>query len=738
MRWIRPFDQTANAVEQEWAYLKREEFWKLCVLFVIIGILPIGLDQRLLEPYQVDALGLCFLATAACGYWLSRLGLRLGIAGLIAGAVAAVALTMRWWPGPGVASLLLLPVGLAIFILGPRLSAIVSIAAVWFLFARPLGGLSSITLGETIAVSFAIGTVWTLRWITESSRQAMLSQLFGYYQRAQALLEEAREQRLTLNQANQDLAEAYRQLAKLHELVRASRLEAEAARRAKEEFVANVSHELRTPLNMIIGFSEMILNAPMTYGTLLPKALLSDIRIIHRNSQHLSQLINDVLDLSQIEAGQLSLSREWADAATIVREAVEAVEPLYRAKGLSLETAVPAMLPQVYCDRLRIRQILLNLLSNAGRFTTAGGVQVTASIDRNHLVFRVADTGPGIPREKQQKIFEPFQQLDASTRRLHGGSGLGLSISKRLVELHGGKMWLESEVGKGSTFFFSLPLNPMESDISDAARWVNPHTAHEPRSRPRVAVLPKPEPHILILEREEVLRHQIHIYLGDARVKSVSSLQELQKEIASDPPQVVLINDRQVMENRGLIQNLVAFPGRVPVVSCYVPGKREACEQLNVVEYLVKPITREALLAATHRVVPPQGSILIVEDDQETARLITRQLNSAGEGYRILRAADGARALAMMRERRPDAVFLDLGLPDQDGYEVLREKDADPAIRPIPVVIISARDPLGQPVVTSRLRVELAGGLSVRDVILCTAAISQALSPFKRQELASS
>ncbi len=721
----------ATPIEQEWAYLKREEFWKLCALFVVAGIAPITMGQWL-EPYQAAAFGLCFLTTAVGSYWLSRLSLRLGNAGLIVGMAATAALMMRWWPGPGAAFLLLAPTALAIFTLGRWSSAVVSLAAMWSLFARPFAGLPTVPLGEAIVAALVIGEIWALRWITEATRQEVYRQLFGYFQRAQALLEEARDQRLALQQVNEDLAEAYRQLAKLNELVRASRLEAEAARRAKEQFVANVSHELRTPLNMIIGFTEMILNSPMAYGAPLPKALLSDIRIVHRNSQHLSQLVNDVLDLSQIEAGQLSLSREWTEAAAIAREAVEAVEPLYRAKGLSLEMEASTTLPPVYCDRLRIRQILLNLLSNAGRFTTSGGVKIAAYVDRDHLVFRVADTGPGIPREKQQKIFEPFQQLDASTRRLHGGSGLGLSISKRLVELHGGKMWLESEEGQGSTFYFSLPLNPLASDLADAARWVNPYAVHEPRARPRVAALPQPEPHILIMEREDVLRRQVQAYLSDAQVKSVSNLEELRAEILAEQPQVVLINDQQVMENRGLIQGVTILPERAPVVSCYVPGKREACERLNVMEYLVKPITSEALLAAARRVAPPAGCLLVVEDDPEMARLIARQLSSAAEGYRILRAAEGARALAMMRERRPDAVFLDLGLPDQDGYEVLREKDADPALRTIPVVIVSARDPWGQPVVTNRLRVELAGGLSARDVILCTAAIGQALSPLKR------
>ena len=195
---------------------------------------------------------------------------------------------------------------------------------------------------------------------------------------------------------------------------------AEEARQAKRQFVANVSHELRTPLNMIIGFREMITQAPQVYSDELPASLLSDIAAIQRNSQHLSQLVNDVLDLSQIEAERIVLSREWASAQETVEEATTSVRALFDSKDLHLETDVPPDLPDVFCDSTRIRQVLINLLSNAGRFTERGGVRVRVGREADRLVVSVEDTGPSIAKEDQDRIFEPFQQLDNSIRRRHG------------------------------------------------------------------------------------------------------------------------------------------------------------------------------------------------------------------------------------------------------------------------------------------------------------------------------
>ena len=206
---------------------------------------------------------------------------------------------------------------------------------------------------------------------------------------------------------------------------------------------------------MIIGFSEMAMYSPETYGPNIPQALLADLEIVLRNSRHLSSLIDDVLDLSQIDAGQMALMKEPTALGEIIAAVATAVRPLFNSKGLYLRTDIPLNLPPLHCDRIRIRQVLLNLLSNAGRFTEKGGVWVGARQEGNQVVVSVADSGPGIKADEAAKVFKPFQQLDGSIHSYWTGSGLGLSVSKHFVELHKGKMWLESVPGAGCHLLLS-------------------------------------------------------------------------------------------------------------------------------------------------------------------------------------------------------------------------------------------------------------------------------------------
>src|SRR5581483_2122963 len=224
-------------------------------------------------------------------------------------------------------------------------------------------------------------------------------------------------------------------------------------RRIKAEFAANISHELRTPLNLIIGFSEILMSVPHgAGGRELSPSSRADVDVIYRNAKHLSNLIDDVLDLSQIDVGRMGLTKERADLRGIAAEAVTAIARLYEVRDLTLANEVPSDLPPVYVDRTRIRQVLINLLNNAARLTPSGGTTIRARVEENSVVVVVADTGVGIAPEDIPKVFEEFRQLDGTTRRAHDGSGLGLAICRRFVEMHGVAIWAESRPGTGTSF----------------------------------------------------------------------------------------------------------------------------------------------------------------------------------------------------------------------------------------------------------------------------------------------
>jgi signal transduction histidine kinase len=244
-----------------------------------------------------------------------------------------------------------------------------------------------------------------------------------------------------LNRMNDELGRLYRQL--------------EAASRHKSQFLANMSHELRTPLNAILGYTELI--ADGIYGE-VPEKIQDVLGRVQNSGRHLLRLINDVLDLSKIEAGQLTLSIDDYSVGEVVQSVLTAVESLAAEKKLALKTTIPSDLPRGKGDERRITQVFLNLVGNAIKFTEAGEVRIEAAASDGMFLVSVSDTGPGISDADQQRIFEEFQQVDSSSTRTKGGTGLGLAIAKRIIEMHGGRLWVESSLGKGSTFSFALPI----------------------------------------------------------------------------------------------------------------------------------------------------------------------------------------------------------------------------------------------------------------------------------------
>jgi signal transduction histidine kinase len=481
---------------------------------------------------------------------------------------------------------------------GGLLAEVLVGALVWWLAHSPAAVPLSTAYGLVIV---ACGVLTGLLGCAAARAMLTVTQwsLFSFEQ-ARQNMEEARDQRAELKQIQEDLIQANRELTRLSDRLKAMHQVAEEARRAKEEFVAHVSHELRTPLNMIIGFSEVITQSPQVYGASLPPALLADIAAIRRNSQHLAKLVDDVLDLSQIEAGRMGLSKGWTSLQEIIGAASMAVRSLFESKGLYLETEVPSDLPPVFCDSTRTRQVVLNLLSNAGRFTEQGGVRLKAGREDDRVVVSVSDTGSGIALEDQEKLFEPFQQLDVSIRRRQGGSGLGLAISKRFVEMHGGQMWLESSVGVGTTIYFSLPLETVPPTVpaSDGAqRWFSPYQQYEARTRRSKAPVPRLAPRFVILEQGDTLQRLFRRYMDDVEIISIREVEQAIAELNHSPAQALIVNAPLFEQMPVPMAQLTNLPYGTPAVAYWVPGADEAAQQLGVVRYLVKPVARKALLS---------------------------------------------------------------------------------------------------------------------------------------------
>lgn len=603
---------------------------------------------------------------------------------------------------------------------------------------RYLPGLLAIPPLHSSYISYiAVAGVFTgvLGWAATRTLLVVSQQALAYSEQALNSLSQARERKVELEEVREDLLQANRELARLSDRLQAMYRVAEEARQAKEEFVANVSHELRTPLNMIISFSEMITQSPEIYGDHLPSALLADVSAIQRNSRHLSELVDDVLDLSQVEAGRMALSKEWVCLAEIIQDATISVRALFEQRKLYLQTQIEPDLPQIFCDGTRIKEVLINLLSNAGRFTEQGGVWVKAWRQEQNVVVSVQDTGPGIAPADQERIFEPFQQLDSSIRRRHGGTGLGLGISKRLVEMHRGKMWLQSQVGQGTAVFFSLPSSSsaqITHATNDPARWLDAGWIYHMRTRPFRAPSADMTIRFVLLEKGDTLKRLLNRYMDGIDVCAVSDLDEALRELNRSPAQALIVNTASpidVIDPTGRLTNL---PYGTPAITCWVPGQDEAAEQLSVARYLLKPVKRETILSTLRSLEGSVRSVLIADDSPEVLQLFTRMLASAEQPYEVLQAANGQQALDILRERQPDAMILDLMMPEMDGYHVLELKRQDPAIRSIPVIVISARDPAGGVFVGNSLSVARGGGLSILEILDCLMALTEILAPSSR------
>lgn len=466
--------------------------------------------------------------------------------------------------------------------------------------------------------------------------------------------------------------------ARSYELSMQAVKEMREADKLKSQFLANMSHELRTPLNSIIGFSRVILKGIDGPVTDLQQ---QDLLAIHNSGQHLLGLINDILDLSRIEAGKMELTFDEVNLSELITSVMSTAAGLVKDKSITLHRDLPADLPTVRADAMRIRQVLLNLLSNAAKFTDEGAITVHASVADNskghpEITVRVTDTGSGISLEDQKKLFQPFSQVDASPTRKSGGSGLGLSISNHLVQMHGGRIGVDSEAGKGSTFYFTLP----------AFRGKPENTAPQ---NARVILAIDDDPQVISLY-ERYLQPQGYqvVPLSDPS-RAVDRVRQLK------PFAVTLDIMMPGYDGWHVLNDLKsnAETRNVPVIVCSIVEEQEKGFSLGAADYLVKPILEDDLLNALD-LLNSDGNlreILIVDDDPNDLRLIGQMLSGHGRYHPIL-AEGGHRGWEAIQIRAPHAVILDLFMPEMDGFTLLEKMRSDSSLRDIPVIVVSGGD----------------------------------------------
>jgi signal transduction histidine kinase/DNA-binding response OmpR family regulator len=537
-----------------------------------------------------------------------------------------------------------------------------------------LQGAGWLDYSESLAPNILIDLTAIVIWLSARQLIAALGWMRTTYAHAQTLLEQLRYERASLARTLKQLEDAYQRIEKMnYELIEACST-AEEARRLKTEFAANISHELRTPLNIIIGFSETMANAPEIYkGVAWSPVLRGDIEQIYQSSRHLLSLIDDILDLSALDMRRLGMTVEETAIGQVIAEAAALMKDLFHAKQLYLRVQVAPGLPPVRIDATRIRQVLINLLTNASRFTITGGVTITAQLEGRSIQVAVADTGIGIASQDIAKVFDEFGQVDSSIRRKHEGSGLGVPLSKRLVELHNGRMWLESQPGQGSTFYFTLPVGGDRQSGLERSDWT-------------VAATPGYKT-VLMMEPDPILLNTVRRHLSQCEVIRVKRTDNLQELIERHRPAALII-DRQDMENG---ESEMAVPPDLPVITVQLVGQLPDAQTLGIRDFLIKPITRARLFEAIEGLGRPVRSVLVVDEDPALVDLVSRMLQAGGT-FRISRAWSGEEALACMQRERVDLVLLDWKT-GVTGLMVPEEMRKNPGLAEIPVIMLGGESP---------------------------------------------
>jgi signal transduction histidine kinase/DNA-binding response OmpR family regulator len=501
------------------------------------------------------------------------------------------------------------------------------------------------------------------------------NEMLGQIQEREDALQKAHDE------LEQRVQERTAELATANKELELKNREVERANQLKSQFLASMSHELRTPLNAILGFSELLSRETPILQTDKYKRWTE--HIVH-GGKHLLQLVNDVLDLSKIEAGHIELTLENFAVETAIPEVLSNIRQLAMTKKIQVDVQTKPGVT-VYADRIRFKQILYNLLSNAVKFTPGGG-NITLSVTRDDRLahISVTDSGIGIRPEDQKVVFDEFRQVGKTTRGVTEGTGLGLAITKRLVERQSGTIGLSSELGKGSEFTFTLPLSQKTTETQPSESIVG-------------AVSGRKRPLVLVVDDETPSRELLVSYLapeGYETATASSGAEALVKALELLPDAITLNMLMPGKNGWEILHRLKTTPATaaIPIVIVSIVDDKGRGFALGASEYLVKPVKKEVLLSALKKHLGNTGpyKVLVVDDEDTSLQLASQVLESAG--YVPLLARSGGEGLDLLTKNTVDAMVLDLMMPEMDGFEMLRKLKDSPATHNLPVFVLTAKD----------------------------------------------